>query len=230
MAFDQATGDRLRAMLGQTVTIDIESDTAEDHVSQNVVARFPGSDGGDAIYVLAHYDSWHLSESAIDNALGVGMLVLFAEALRDTAHEADIYLIATGAEEQGLQGAQAWVDDHQSDVELRGELAITLDIPWSAEGTFFCGTTDARWTEVVIEAADALAMDPYETDGPSPASDHVPFQGRGLDAAWCTRQPDRHYHTGADTLDWLDMDEAFAAWEVNRALVWEAAELDTSLE
>jgi hypothetical protein len=42
---------------------------------------------------------------------------------------------------------------------------------------------------------------------------------RGASAVWLGRWPDRHYHTSADTLDQLDLDEAADALEANWTLL-----------
>ena len=178
------------------------------------------------MYVVAHYDSWHPSESAFDNALGVGALVQLAWRAQAAGQPPDreIVFLATSGEEQGLQGANAWVADHADEVGA-GDLVIVLDIPWAAEGQLWASATHDDLRRGAIAAATAEGLTAADSGTPSPASDHTPFVIAGADAIWMQRWPDRHYHTTADTLDQLDMDEAAAAVRAHWRLLAEHAGL-----
>ena len=81
---------------------------------RNVVARIPGSDpGGRAVLVTAHYDSREIARGAGDDGSGV---VTILEALRALGERAqlrnDLIVLLTDAEELGLLGARAFVDEH----------------------------------------------------------------------------------------------------------------------
>ena len=81
---------------------------------RNVVARIPGSDpGGRAVLVTAHYDSREIARGAGDDGSGV---VTILEALRALGERAqlrnDLIVLITDAEELGLLGARAFVDEH----------------------------------------------------------------------------------------------------------------------
>lgn len=216
LTVDHAHEATLESALGSEVQIDVAPVVVPGHRSENVVGRLPGTSGR-TIYLVAHYDSWHLSESAIDNALGVGMLALLAADLVAAPREHELVFLATAGEEQGLRGARAWVEAHAAEIGAE-DLVITLDIPWAHEGRHHCGA--APDLHPVIEAAsEASGVRVRLDDFVSPASDHLPFQLQGASAVWCTRQPDRHYHSAADTLDWLDPEETFEAWRFQRAVV-----------
>ncbi len=225
VAVDHLTGLLLKERLGQSIAISIAPDVAVGHTSYNVAARRPGAGAG-TIYVVAHYDSWHPSESAFDNALGVGALVQLAHrvALAPEPDE-EIVFLATSGEEQGLQGALAWVDDHRDEVGPE-DLVIVLDVMWAGEGTYrAAASTDALRLEA-IEAAAAEGLVAEDGGTPSFSSDHVPFVTAGASAIWLQRWPDRHYHTVADTLDNLDLDEAAAAMRANWRLLASHAGLE----
>ena len=222
VAVDRDVGAALSDHLGETVTIHIDSSLVVDHTSNNVLARLEGSTD-DEVFVTAHYDSWHNSECAIDNALGVGMLLLLAEVFADSEPERSIIFMATVGEEQGLQGAAAWVDDNTEGLQSRGELVLNLDIPWSSEGRYSCQSEHQEWIDASIDAAEAEGLEARDGGAPWPASDHFVFQPHGVPVVWCTRQPDRHYHTESDTLDWVDMDEAFSAFRTQARILAEAA-------
>lgn len=221
-AVDDAVGEALESLVGQPATLEIHSDVVVGHVSHNVVGRVKGRSGR-PVFVTAHYDSWHLSESAFDNGLGVGALVVLAQRLAGgPVPEHDVVFLATSGEEQGLQGAMAWVAAHEDEVD-DGELVLNLDVLWGMEGRFYVQATDEDLRAALLDAAAAEGIDAVDAGPPGLASDHVPFVARGVPAIWCTRWPDRHYHTDSDDLEDIDIDEAFAAvrsqWRVLAAAV-----------
>ena len=215
---DQPTGDWLRARLGQVAHLDVEPEIAVGHVSTNVMARVEGQGPG-TVYVVAHYDSWHSSHSAFDNAIGVGTLVAIAEQVfRGPKPQNSVVFLATTAEEQGLRGAFAWTDAHGDEV-LPGDRVVTLDVVWSGEGRYLCmGSTEAE-RQVAVDAALAEQLDVVKGGDPGVASDHFPFVLQGATATWCGRWPDRHYHTHRDVLSELNLTEAEAAARVQLSVV-----------
>jgi aminopeptidase YwaD len=220
VAVDQPTGDRLRQQVGSLARLDIAPDIALQHTSFNVVARLPGREDGDQqVFVVAHYDSWHPSESAFDNALGVGALLQLAtRAFAEGPPLHEVVFLATSAEEQGLKGANAWVADHADEVGP-GDVVIVLDVMWSAEGTYLALATGDELLNDALDATREAGL-PAEAGGdPGLGSDHVPFVLQGADAIWIGRWPDRHYHTVADTLDALDFADAARALEANWSLL-----------
>ena len=81
---------------------------------RNVLARIPGaSPGGRAVLVTAHYDSREISRGAGDDGSGV---VAILETLRALGEREplrnDVIVLLTDAEELGLLGARAFVDEH----------------------------------------------------------------------------------------------------------------------
>lgn len=222
-AVDTFVGDELRALTGEQATLAIDSDIAYGHTSNNVVARVGPANSGRQVFVLAHYDSWHTSESAFDNALGVGALIAMAERLAAGPEpEIEVVFIATTGEEQGLQGAFAWVEQHADEVGP-GDVAITLDVMWAGEGTYSCMASTDGLRAQVMAAAEAEGLSPRDAGVPTPASDHFPFNVEGADAIWCGRWSDRHYHTDADTLDELNLKKGAQAMRANWAVVADLA-------
>lgn len=219
---DAFVGEEMRGFAGQQARLVIEPDIAVDHTSQNIVARI-GPSGTPTIYVLAHYDSWHTSESAFDNALGVGALITMAERLGSGPEPTNqVVFIATSGEEQGLQGAFAWAEEFADEIGP-GDVAVTLDVLWSGEGKYSCmATTDDLRGQVML-AAEAEDLKPRDGGQPTPASDHFPLTIEGSDAIWCGRWPDRHYHTVADTLDQLNLDKSTASMRAQWAVIADLA-------
>jgi len=221
VAVSDALGDTLQ--VGETVTLDIGA-RLSPHTSYNVIGTVPGSGDGGPIFVTAHYDSWDTSESAFDNGLGVAGLVLLARQMAQLQPRRDVVFLAMAAEEQGVQGAQAWVAQNE-DRARSGVLVLNLDVMWSAEGTYWVNADASRHMTRGLELATAEGLEPRDGGAPSPASDHLAFQGRGVPAFWATRQPDRHYHTTHDRLEFLDLEQAAAALRVNWGVLAEEAGL-----
>lgn len=210
----------LPGTLGQEVRVRISPRIAVDHTSYNVVGRVPaaGTTPG-RVYVVGHYDSWHPSESAFDNALGAAALVQLARAaMQAEPPEREIVFLATSGEEQGLRGALAWVDAHEDEITT-SDRVLVLDVMWSGEGTYLALATDPGARTEAIDAAAAEGLVAFDGGDPGFGSDHLPFVARGAASTWLGRWPDRHYHTAVDTLDALDLDEASAALRTNWRLL-----------
>ncbi|MEL7218264.1 MAG: M20/M25/M40 family metallo-hydrolase, partial [Pseudomonadota bacterium] len=94
-----------------------------EFTSYNVIGRLAGSvpDAG-AVLLLGHWD--HLGEcgddgaedvicnGAVDNASGIAVMLELARRLAATGpHDRDIYVLATSAEEAGLLGARAFINE-----------------------------------------------------------------------------------------------------------------------
>ena len=89
---------------------------------RNVVARLPGTAAsGRAVLLTAHYDSRGISPGAADDGIGVAAILESLRALVTGPRLAnDVIVLVTDAEELGLLGARAFVDEHpwMEDVEL----------------------------------------------------------------------------------------------------------------
>lgn len=108
---------------GQVVTISIDRET-EELTTSNVLGRLPGTKpGSGGVILLAHWDHLgdqcgvagdedRLCNGAVDNASGVGAML---EAARIVAKgprpERDVYIMGNTAEELGLLGARAFVNN-----------------------------------------------------------------------------------------------------------------------
>lgn len=94
--------------------------------SHNVVGRIPGADPkSGAVLFLGHWDHFgicrvedpldpdkdRICNGAVDNASGISLLIETAKRLSGNGQDRDIYFLATTAEEKGLLGARAFVDN-----------------------------------------------------------------------------------------------------------------------
>ena len=108
--------------IGASISIEAGSQRREVR-SANVIGRLPGSmPGSGAILLLAHWDHFgecgndgdadRLCNGAVDNASGVAMMLELARRLAASGpYDRDIYVVATTAEEWGLLGAKAFLEN-----------------------------------------------------------------------------------------------------------------------
>ncbi|MEQ9399663.1 MAG: M20/M25/M40 family metallo-hydrolase [Longimicrobiales bacterium] len=88
---------------------------------RNIVARLPGTNSTGTIVLTAHYDGRELSRGAGDDGVGVVTILEALRAIQATEPlRNDVVVLLTDAEELGLLGARAFVDQHplMADVDL----------------------------------------------------------------------------------------------------------------
>jgi carboxypeptidase Q len=110
---------RMARMLQKNLTVTIEADIRNTYYPNplmfNVVGEIPGTDKADEVVMLgAHFDSWHASTGATDNAAGSAAMM---EAMR-ILKQSGVRLRRTvriglwTGEEQGLLGSAQYVSAH----------------------------------------------------------------------------------------------------------------------
>jgi hypothetical protein len=115
-------GETEPVVLEATATIEANS-LRREFRSHNIIGRLPGAkpDSG-AILLIAHWDHFgqcgeedaadRLCNGAIDNASGVAVMLELAKRLAQGGpHDRDIYVLGTTAEEWGLLGTRAFVEN-----------------------------------------------------------------------------------------------------------------------
>ncbi|MBO6528621.1 MAG: M20/M25/M40 family metallo-hydrolase [Erythrobacter sp.] len=128
---------------------------------ENVIGRFHASapaDGADngAVLVMAHYDTIAMSRGASDNAMGIAVAFEAMRALTQSPLERDVILLFTDAEEEGLQGARAFFDDHP----WAGDVAFAINI--DSRGN----TGPVRMVQTSEQNASLIALYARSVDGP----------------------------------------------------------------
>lgn len=90
-----------------------DGDSADLYRVHNVLGRLPGRASDGALMLAAHYDSVPAGPGAADNAAALGAIL---ESLRVLSSgpplRNDVVVAFTDAEETGLAGARAFVDEH----------------------------------------------------------------------------------------------------------------------
>lgn len=177
---------------------------------RNVVARMSGSGGGgEAVMLVAHYDSVMHSHGASDDGAGVAALLETARALKSgPAPRNDVIFLFTDGEELGLLGARAFVNEHRWSKDVKA--ALNFEARGSG-GPVFMFETSERNGRLVGAVADA-APAPFASSLmyqlykflPNDTDMSVFKQAgiAGLNFAYVDGLS--HYHTPLDNLDTVD--------------------------
>ena len=79
----------------------------------NIVARLEGTGPGNSVLLLTHYDSVRDGPGASDSGVSIAIILEIARILRSDARSLnDVIFLLTDAEEIGLLGAKAFVEEH----------------------------------------------------------------------------------------------------------------------
>lgn len=184
----------------------------------NVEATLRGTAENDRhLWVTAHLDSVH-NRGANDDASGLALILLVAEALRDLDLEHTVHFVAYDLEEVGLVGSSVYVGDTVNSIRQReGDSAIIgnvhNDMVGYEEDDFnaFIGTCDrAGPVDDAFVRASRMLDDPIALDEVClERSDHQHFWDAGLPAVVLTDggKYDGYpwYHEPGDTPDKLNL-------------------------
>ena len=205
---------RKRARLGQSLHLQVESEfyTAPAH---NVLAALPGTQWPHEHLVLGgHHDTVYDTPGGNDNASGTSVVLETARTLAQLQRELGIApgrtirFVTYSAEEQTLQGAYAFVNQHYGS-ETPPRLAINLDE---------LGAGNMKGLVLGFPHLRPLIQQQFDDMGDGLkchvmaqldySSDHYPFLRAGIDAAflWRWRFVGRHpdsdfHHEPGDTTD-----------------------------
>ncbi|MEN0651646.1 MULTISPECIES: M28 family peptidase [Hyphobacterium] len=200
------------------------------HDGINLVGLIEGTADSDTVMIVtAHYDhlgncGGQICNGADDNASGVAALLAVAADFVANPPEHDIYFAALDAEEVGLQGAAALVNDFPVDLD-RLALNVNLDMlgyqtenELPAAGAFhypFLRDRVAR-AEVVEPVILIQGYDSPEW-GPNGdwtfASDHGPFHRAGIPFIYYGVDFHEHYHQPTDEYEVMTLDFFVGATE-----------------
>ncbi len=177
----------------------------------NVVGRKTGAHPGPAIVLMAHYDAVPRSYGAGDNAAAVAAILETARALQASPPlQHDVIVVFTDAEEQGLLGAEAFVDLHPW---ARDAAAVLNFDGRGVDGPVFMFQTSTGNAKLIAALAHGVA-DARTNSLTGEVYRHLP---NSTDLSiWLQRRPDLpalnfahidgypRYHTPLDNLTTLD--------------------------
>ncbi len=205
--------DLLKNLAGQgpvKLHLTLTPQTLPDAVSYNVIADWKGSEHPEQVVVVSgHLDSWDLGTGAIDDGVGV---VVSMQAIH-LLHELDLHprrtvrFIAWMSEEEGSEGAAAYMVDHAADVPNHiGAIESDLGADHPT-GIYYAGKPALRqWLRPVSQVLDAIGAGTL-VSSPEVGEDVNGLTERGV-PGFSPVQDDRTYfnyhHTAADTFDKVD--------------------------
>ena len=149
----------------------------------NVIATRPGTASTGTVLLTAHYDTVAGSPGAGDDGLGVGVLLETARALSVAGTPQNtVMILLTDAEEVGLLGAEAFVQERSK------QLGTTVVLNHEARGaggapmTFRMSSPNSELVEVLVGAPGAFADSSSEAsfEALPNDTDFTPFVEAGL--------------------------------------------------
>ena len=120
--------------------------------AENIIAKLKGSDSEKALMLLTHYDSNpHSSLGASDAGSGVVTILegLRAFLAKNKTQKNDIIILISDAEELGLLGAQAFVDNHPWTKEIG--LVLNFEARGSGGPSYMLMETNGKNSKLLSE-------------------------------------------------------------------------------
>lgn len=221
--------------------------------SANVIGLIPGADPNlrnEIVIVTAHLDHIGvdairmrrgddgINNGAVDNALGIAILLETARRLSASAPRRTIAFLAVTAEEKGLLGA-----DYFAHFPTTGDAAIVANINIDMPVLFYefadivaFGAERSTLGRIAKQAANdagaTLAPDPFPEQGIFTRSDHYRFVEKGVPAIYLIPGPSNggaaamnaflgaHYHRPSDDIDLpIRYDQAARFADINARIV-----------
>jgi carboxypeptidase Q len=184
--------------------------TFPDAQSYNVIADWKGSDHPEQVVIVSgHLDSWDLGTGAIDDGAGVVVAMQTIHLLKDlNIHpRRTIRCIAWMSEEEGSEGAAAYLADHKDDVDNHiGAIESDLGADHPS-GIYYAGKPElGSWLQPVSQVLDAIGAETLVNTSET-GEDISGLTEKGV-PSFAPRQDSRFYfnyhHTAADTFDKVD--------------------------
>ena len=184
--------------------------TYDDVESYNVIADWKGTEHPEQVVIVSgHLDSWDLGTGAIDDGAGVvlSMQAIHLMAALNIHPKRTVRFVAWMSEEQGSQGAAAYMTDHAADVPQH-VAAIESDLGADhPTGIFYAGKPElVQWLRPVTRVLAPLGAETLRST-PDAGEDIVGLTEKGV-PCFAPLQDSRYYfnyhHTPADTFDKVD--------------------------
>lgn len=196
--------EQIKNGLHPHMEIEVKSHT-EEAVMTNLRAIFPGK-SSKKVVLLAHYDSWDLGSSAIDNGTGTVVLADIARLIKKYSPN-NYYTIEccwTDGEELGIFGGE--------NLALRvgdsAVVAFNMDMPGSPNGLSTMGRNETEIRDFAKSFLNSLPGYNFTNgvnNSPWLGSDHQCFMIEGIPTFTFSGLPDdavtHNYHDYGDTFD-----------------------------
>jgi hypothetical protein len=212
-----ARANMISLMFSYGLTVTVETFSFYGCTGYNVVGTKLGSEYPDQEYIVgAHYDSVD-NPGADDNASGTAAVLEAARVLSPYPSDYTIRFIAFDAEEWGLLGSEAYVDDHLAD-DILGMISADMVAYNGNEGAGavdIYGFNESYPHKLAVAQAVSTygrGVTPYVV-GQLCGSDHCPFENAGFQACLLIEDwGNPYYHQSGDSVDTPNyIDYEFAA-------------------
>lgn len=178
--------------------------------SYNVIADWKGTDHPEQVVIVSgHLDSWDLGTGAIDDGAGIVVSMQVIHLLHDLGvhPRRTVRFVAWMSEEEGSEGAAAYVLDHKADFANHvGAIESDLgsDHP---TGIYYAGKPELeQWLRPVSQVLEAIGAEVLQSS-PDTGEDIAGLTANGV-PGFAPIQDSRFYfnyhHTPADTFDKVD--------------------------
>jgi hypothetical protein len=205
--------DMLKDLAGQgpvKLHLTLTPQTLPDVTSYNVIADWQGTDHPEQVVIVSgHLDSWDLGTGAIDDGAGVVVSMQAIHLLRmlKIHPRRTVRFVAWMSEEEGSQGAAAYMADHKDQVANHiGAIETDLGADHPT-GIYHAGKPAlGQWLRPVAQVLDAIGAETM-VDAPETGEDIAGLTEKGV-PGFAPVQDNRFYfnyhHTAADTFDKVD--------------------------
>ena len=197
----------------------------------NTVAEIRGTEKPDEVVIIgAHLDSWDLGAGATDNGTGSMAVLAAARALQKLGVQPKrtIRFVLFTGEEQGLNGARAYVKAHEAELGKISGVLVHDTGTGKVLTVGLMGNYNLRETmdRVLYPLARGVGLlEPtLRSEG---GSDHVPFDQAGVPGFWCvqdTANYEKMHHSQADTLDHVQWDDLTEGAQVLAVFAYNVAQ------
>ncbi len=182
------------------------TDTLRDINLQNLRAIFPGK-STKKVVLMAHYDSWDISQGAVDNGIGIAILIDVAKLIKKY-YPNNLYTIEciwTDGEEIGLHGAKKLFDKIKDSTIA----VINVDMTGSPTGINVMGYESMiNFSENFINSLPGYIWNDGVKNYPWLRSDHAPFLTYGIPSftfnAYNDQKMYKHYHSIGDNFELIN--------------------------
>jgi carboxypeptidase Q len=177
--------------------------------SYNVIADWKGTEHPEQVVIVSgHLDSWDLGTGAIDDGAGVVVSMQAIHLLHDLGihPRRTVRFIAWMSEEEGSQGAAAYMAEHKDLSDHIGAIESDLGADHPS-GVYYAGKPElGRWLRPVSQVLDAIGAETQKAT-PETGEDINGLTEKGV-PSFAPIQDSRFYfnyhHTPADTFDKVD--------------------------
>ncbi|MGE5431952.1 MAG: M28 family peptidase [Syntrophomonadaceae bacterium] len=192
----------------------------------NVVFSLPGK-VKDKIVVGAHFDSWDISQGAVDNGQGSAILLDVARLMKTFSSDNyfSIDFVWFNGEELGLWGSKKYAEMHSNESIAA---MINMDMTGSPKGFNCMGFDDFKpFFEDLKNSLNGFDLSSGVASQPYTNSDHIPFMFKGIPTFSLMGRLDeesvKYYHTSGDNFDKINKKQLSEASAVVGIMLHELA-------